>query len=120
MPMLTSEKGILEGVLKAGISREPRSFFRRRRSGEDSTARLLVAVNRQEGGNARGATHGFVEEELVSRQVVGAQQAPEDADGRLKEVHVHVLAERQLLLHPAPRLRKLCTCKKVETKTKQG
>lgn len=38
--------------------------------------------------------------------MVGAQQTTEDADGRLKQVHVRVLAEGQLLFHPA-----LCFCK---------
>lgn len=43
--------------------------------------------------------------------MVGAQQAPQHSDGRLKEIHVHVLAKRELLLHPGARLRKLCTLK---------
>lgn len=29
LPMFTSEKGILDGVLKAGISLDPMSFYRR-------------------------------------------------------------------------------------------
>ena len=38
--------------------------------------------------------------------MVSAQQASEDTDGCLKEVHVHVLAEGELFLHPV-----LCICK---------
>lgn len=110
LPMLTSEKGILEGVLKAGISLEPRSVCRRRES-QARLPSLLPATGREREKEEEGGTHGFVQEELVSRQVVGAQQAPQHSDGRLKEIHVHVLTERELLLHPGARLRKLCTLK---------
>lgn len=47
-------------------------------------------------------THGFLQEQRVPCQVVGAQQAPQDADGALKQVHVHVLLKLQLLGHPPP------------------
>lgn len=38
-------------------------------------------------------THGFVEKELISGEMVGAQQTAEDADSRLEQIHVGVLAE---------------------------
>lgn len=148
-PMFTSEKGIFEGVLKAGISLEPRSFFKWRENTplggrnvwdlhhfscfENPTSKKEKAVaeeapvSQQAASEAlsyvswiihscprlllkqsvRGQTHSFLQEELVPRKMVGAQQTPQDADGRLKEVHVHVLAEGEIVLHPAPRLGKL-------------
>lgn len=53
------------------------------------------------------STHSFVQEQLVSREVVGAQQAAEDPDGGLKKVHVYVLVEGELVLYPGPRFLKL-------------
>ena len=52
--------------------------------------------------------HSLLQEHLVSAQMVGAEQTPQDADGGLKQVHVHVLVEGQLSVHPFPGLRKLC------------
>lgn len=40
---------------------------------------------------------------------MSTQQAPKDTDGCLKKIHIHILVEGKLLLHPVPRLCKLCT-----------
>jgi len=52
-------------------------------------------------------THGLVQEQGVSGQVVGAQQASQDADGALEQVDVHALVKAELGGHPRLRLFKL-------------
>lgn len=46
-------------------------------------------------------TYSFVQEEVVSCQVVRAQQPPQDADGGFKQIHIHILVEGKLFLDPA-------------------
>lgn len=53
-------------------------------------------------------THCFVKEELISCKVISAQQAPEDTDGCLKKIHIHIFVEGKLFLHPVPCFCKLC------------
>ena len=45
-------------------------------------------------------THGLVEEEFIAREAVGAEETPEDADGALKKVDIHVLVQPQVMLDP--------------------
>lgn len=45
LPMLTSENGILEGVLKAGINLDPKSFFKCRNSDRLNKKRITCIVN---------------------------------------------------------------------------
>lgn len=67
-----------------------------------------IQTSLKDSTGARAArTHSFVKKELISRQMVGAQQTTQDANSRLKQVDVRILAEGQLLLHPALRLCKL-------------
>lgn len=40
--------------------------------------------------------------------MVGTQQTPEDADGCLKKIHIHILVEGKLFLYPVLSLLKLC------------
>lgn len=53
-------------------------------------------------------THSLVQEQSVSSQMVSAQQAAQDTDGALKQVHVHVFIKGQLCGHPGLSLLKLC------------
>lgn len=41
-------------------------------------------------------THSLVQEQSVSSQMVSAQQATQDTDGALKQVHINVLIEGEL------------------------
>lgn len=45
----------------------------------------------------------------------GAEQAPKDADGCLKKIHVHVLVEGELGFHPL-----LCFCELCAEEARRG
>lgn len=53
-------------------------------------------------------TYRFFQEEAVPRQVVSAQQAPQDTNGALKEIDIHVFLEVQLLGNPLSGFFELC------------
>ena len=53
-------------------------------------------------------THGLVEEELITGQVVGAEHAAEHADGALEQVDVLVRVHLELVRHVVARLLELC------------
>lgn len=52
-------------------------------------------------------THSLLQKDLLSRQMKRAQQTAQDSDGGLKQIHIHVPVEGQLLLYPLLGLLKL-------------
>lgn len=70
------------------------------------TLKMSRYTNKKPGGLLGLWTHSFVQEELVFSEVEAAQQPPQDTNGGFEKIHVHVLVEGQLLLHPAPRFGK--------------
>lgn len=41
-------------------------------------------------------THSFVQKEVVSGQVVGAQQASQNPDGSFKQININIFVEGEL------------------------
>lgn len=58
-------------------------------------------------------THSFIQEEAVSGQVVGAQQASQDADGSFKQININIFVEDELWGNPFPGFFKLWKFMKV-------
>lgn len=61
-----------------------------------------------EGRKEAPGTYGFVQEQLVTGQVVSTEQTSQDADGALEQIHLYVLIEGEIFFYPLSGLLKLC------------